>query len=109
MLAKESVDESLSSVGAQGRAKPRFAEMETVTRELLDKARSFYLNFARQEPWNAAIAKEMAMAHSRLGDIYRLLEMHEDACMIQRSYLSVWEARADHPKSLNIAEPCLLP
>jgi tetratricopeptide (TPR) repeat protein len=80
MLAKKAVDESLSSAGAQqSREAPDSPEMEEFRRQLLDKAKIFYLSFARQEPRNDKLAAEMAMAHSRLGDIDRLLQMHEDA------------------------------
>jgi tetratricopeptide (TPR) repeat protein len=80
MLAKKAVDESLSSAGAQqSREAPDSPELEQFRRQLLDKAKTFYLNFARQAPRNEAIVAEMAAAHSRLGDIYRLLEMREDA------------------------------
>jgi tetratricopeptide (TPR) repeat protein len=100
MLAKKAVDESLSSVGAQrSREAPDSPEMEEFRRELLDKARNFYLNFARQEPRNDAIAAEVAMAHSRLGDIYRLLEMHEDAMHEYNEAISQFGRLAqDHPK-----------
>ena len=80
MLAKKAVDESLSSAGAQqSREAPDSPEMEDFRRQLLDKAKVFYLNFASQEPRNETLAAEMAMAHSRLGDIDRLQQMHEDA------------------------------
>ena len=80
MLAKKAVDESLSSAGAQqSREDPDSPELEQFRRQLLDKARTFYLNFARQAPRNESVVAEMAAAHSRLGDIYRLLEMREDA------------------------------
>jgi len=63
MLAKKAVDESLSSVGAQqSREAPDSPEMEEFRRKLLDKAKNFYLNFARQVPRNDAIAAEVAMA-----------------------------------------------
>jgi tetratricopeptide (TPR) repeat protein len=80
MLAKKAVDESLSSAGAQqSREAPDSPEMEEFRRQLLDKAKVFYLNFARQEPRNEKVAAEMAMAHSRLGDIDRLSQLYEDA------------------------------
>jgi tetratricopeptide (TPR) repeat protein len=80
LLAKKAVDESLSSAGAQqSREAPDSPELEEFRRQLLDKAKAFYLNFAQQEPRNEGIVAEMATAHSRLGDIYRLLEIHEDA------------------------------
>jgi hypothetical protein len=80
LLAEQAVDASLSSAGAQqSREAPDSPEMEDFRRQLLDKAKTFYLNFTREEPRDEKLAAEMAMAYSRLGDIDRLLELHEDA------------------------------
>jgi len=79
-LARKAVDESLSSAGAQqSREAPDSPEMEEFRGRLLDKAQIFYLSFARQEPRNENLAAEMAMAHSRLGDIDRLRQVRPDA------------------------------
>ena len=101
MLAKKAVDESLSSVGAQqSREAPDSPEVEEVRRELLDKARSFYLNFAHQAPRNEGIAAEVAMAHSRLGDINRLLELHEGAVQEYNEAISQFGKLAQvHPQN----------
>jgi tetratricopeptide (TPR) repeat protein len=79
-LARNAVDASLSSAGAQqSREAPDTPELEEFRHRLLDKARIFYQNFTDQDPRNEGLAAEMAMAHSRLGDIDRLLQAHEDA------------------------------
>jgi tetratricopeptide (TPR) repeat protein len=79
-IAKRAVDESLSSVGAQqSREAADSPEMDTLRRDLLDKARIFYQQFAKQDPGSDANASNVAMAHMRLGDIYRILEMHQAA------------------------------
>jgi len=79
-IAKKAVDESLSSVGArQSREAAGSPETEELRRELLDKAKSFYQQLSQQEPRNQEMASEVATAHYRLGDIYRVLEMYQDA------------------------------
>jgi tetratricopeptide (TPR) repeat protein len=80
MLAQTAVDESLSSVGAQeSQETPDSPEVEDMRRQLLDKARVFYADFAQQNPSEEGPRAEIAGAHSRLGDIDRLMQMREDA------------------------------
>jgi conflict system STAND superfamily ATPase len=79
-LASDAVDASLSSAGAQqSRETPDSPEMEDFRRQLLDKAKVFYHNFTQQNPVDEHLRSEIAMAHSRLGDIERLLQVNEDA------------------------------
>jgi tetratricopeptide (TPR) repeat protein len=79
-LASDAVDASLSSAGAQqSRETPDSPEMEDFRRQLLDKAKVFYHNFTQQNPVDEHLRSEIAMAHSRLGDIQRLLQVNEDA------------------------------
>jgi len=79
-LAQNAVDEMLSSAGSkQARVAEDVPEMEEFRRELLGKARSFYTIFVSQKPHSEEIRGEMARAHFRLGDIYRLLENSDDA------------------------------
>jgi hypothetical protein len=79
-LASDAVDASLSSAGAQqSRETPDSPEMEDFRRQLLDKAKVFYHNFTQQNPVDEHLRSEIAMAHSRLGDIERLLQTNEDA------------------------------
>ena len=46
---------------------------------MLDKAATFYAAFTREESSNVKLRTEAAWAHSRLGDVNRLLDRHEDA------------------------------
>jgi tetratricopeptide (TPR) repeat protein len=79
-FARQAVEQSLSSVAAQrAREAPDYSEMDSLRRELLDKASKFYEEFAKQNPRNESVAADVAIAHMRLGDIYRLLEASQDA------------------------------
>ncbi len=63
------------------------------------------MNLARQEPRNDAITAEVALAHSRLGDIDRLLEMHEDAVKEYNAAISQFGKLArDQPKRAEYRE-----
>lgn len=99
MLAKKAVDESLSSAGAhQSREAPDSPEMEEFRGQLLDKAKLFYQNFAQQEPRNEKLAAEMAMAHSRLGDIDRLRLLRQDAVNEYNQAIAQFEKLSqEHP------------
>ena len=48
-------------------------ELEEFRRQLLEKARAFYLTFTREKPDSMKVREEMARAHFRLGDIDRIL------------------------------------
>jgi tetratricopeptide (TPR) repeat protein len=80
-LAKKAVDESLSSAGRQqAREAPDPPQLEQFRHELLIKAEQFYSNFlAKQSGNDPDFRAESALVHSKLGDINRLLEKHEDA------------------------------
>jgi len=74
-LARKAVDESLSSAGRQqSRETADLPEMEEFRKELLDKAGNFYALFTKQNSKNEGLRSEAAWAHSRLGDISRLLQ-----------------------------------
>jgi tetratricopeptide (TPR) repeat protein len=78
--ARKAVDQSLSSAGAQqAREAADSPEMDVLRRDLLDKATTFYQQLAKQNPRDDSVASDIAKAHMRLGDIYRLLEMNQDA------------------------------
>src|SRR5215472_3968376 len=81
LLAKKAVDESLSSAGRQqAREAPDPPQLEKFRRELLMKAEDFYSNFlAKQSGNDPEFRVEIALVHSKLGDINRLLEKYEDA------------------------------
>ena len=79
-LAKKAVDESLSSAGReQGREAGDLPQVEQFRKELLDKAEAFYSLFARQNSTNPNLRREEARAHSRLGDINRLMGKDKEA------------------------------
>jgi tetratricopeptide (TPR) repeat protein/energy-coupling factor transporter ATP-binding protein EcfA2 len=73
-MAKEAVDQSLSSAGReQAREGSDLPQMERFRGELLDKAENFYTILAGQNTSNPSFQVDEARAHSRLGDINRLL------------------------------------
>jgi tetratricopeptide (TPR) repeat protein len=79
-LARNAVDESLSSAGReQSREAADLPAMEEFRKELLDKAGGFYALFTKENSKNEGLRSEAAWAHSKLGDISRLLRNHEDA------------------------------
>lgn len=78
--ARKAVDESLSSAGsAQAREASDVPEMEELRKNLLDKAQIFYNNLLQKNGSDLALHIEQAQAHSRLGDIDRLMEKHPEA------------------------------
>jgi tetratricopeptide (TPR) repeat protein len=89
-LAKKAVDESLSSAGReQAREAPDPPQLEKFRHELLIKAEEFYSNFLAKEKRNdPEFRAESALVHSKLGDINRLLENHEDAVAQYRYAIS---------------------
>ena len=85
-LAKRAVDEMLTSAGKQsGRVAAEIPEMEEFRKELLEKASDFYSQFGDQRPDSEEFRKEIALAHFRLGDIYRLLQRTDEAARAYRS------------------------
>jgi tetratricopeptide (TPR) repeat protein len=79
-LAKNAVDQSLSSAGRQqAREGADVPQLEQFRAELLEKAMSFYFTFTQQNPKNEGLGEDAASGHSRLGDINRLLGKREDA------------------------------
>ncbi len=97
--AKKAVDESLSSAGRQqARAAGDVPELEEFRKELLGKAASFYAEFAKQDSHDQGLRREVASAHSRLGDINRLMEKREDAVQEYKEAISRFEGLVkDYP------------
>jgi tetratricopeptide (TPR) repeat protein len=94
-LALQAVDQSLSSAGSQqARESPDPPAMEAFRKELLDKAATFYAAFTHEESNNAKLRAGAATAHSRLGDINRLLERPEDAIREYKQAIGGFEALA---------------
>lgn len=79
-MAEKAVDESLSSAGAQqSKEASESPETEELRRQLLEKAQTFYQGFIDDSPQSERATADMAMAHLRLGDIYRLSLSNQDA------------------------------
>jgi tetratricopeptide (TPR) repeat protein len=71
-LATDAVNEMLLSAGnASGLMAAETPEVQRLRRELLSKAQVFYMRFLEQKPSNETLQHQMAVAHLRLGDIYR--------------------------------------
>ena len=79
-LARRAVDESLSSAGRQEeREGGDLPQVEQLRKELLDKAETFYSLFAGTNSTNPNLRSDEARAHSRLGDINRLMGQDKEA------------------------------
>ena len=69
-LAKDAVDQSLSSAGLDPRsAGADVPQLTEFRRELLEKAKVFYVDFLKQDARDESLRREMAMAHLRVGHI----------------------------------------
>jgi tetratricopeptide (TPR) repeat protein len=68
--------------------------MDALRRDLLDKATTFYQELAKQNPRDDSAAADIAKAHMRLGDIYRLLEINQDAVSEYNQAIAQFEALA---------------
>jgi tetratricopeptide (TPR) repeat protein len=79
-LAKESVDQTLSSAGLDpASAGADVPQMAAFRRELLEKAKTFYVGFLEQDVDSDALRNEIGLAHLRLGHIDRWLEHADEA------------------------------
>ena len=92
-LAKESVDQTLSSAGldpaSAGADVPQMAEFR---RELLEKAKVFYVDFLKQDARDETLRNEMALAHLRLGHIDRWLEKSDEAAREYEQAIGLFES-----------------
>lgn len=79
-LAKDAVDQTLSSAGLNpASAGADVPQMTEFRRELLEKAKVFYVDFLKQDASNELLRHEMALAHLRVGHIDRWLDRGEEA------------------------------
>ena len=69
-LAQRAVDETLTQLGSEDLAD--VPQMEEVRRRILAAALPFYLEFQKRQPSDPEMRMDPALAHRRLGDIYRL-------------------------------------
>jgi len=101
-LAKQAVDQSLSSAGRQqGREAQDSPDIEAFRKELLGKAATFYAAFISYNSGNEELRAEAASAHSRLADIDRLLDKRDDAVKEYKNAIGAFEKLAkDKPKEV---------
>ena len=79
-LAKDAVDQTLSSAGLDPRAAGAdVPQMTEFRKELLEKAKVFYVDFLKQDARNETLRHEMALAHLRVGHINRWLDTADEA------------------------------
>jgi hypothetical protein len=91
--ARKAVDESLSSAGSQqAREASDVPQMDELRKNLLDKAQIFYNNLLQENTSDSALRIEQAQAHSRLGDIDRLMGRHQDAALEYNKSISSFES-----------------
>jgi tetratricopeptide (TPR) repeat protein len=97
--AKEAVDASLMSAGSQqAKEAADLPEIEKLREELLAKAEIFYARIAQQNSRNQGLQFAVAEAHSRLGDINRLLEKPARATQEYNQAIADFESLArDYP------------
>jgi len=101
-LAKDAVDQSLSSAGldpaSAGADVPQMAEFR---RELLEKAKVFYVDFLKQDARDETLRHEMALAHLRVGHINRWLDRADDAAREYEQAIGLFEGlrhQSDKPE-----------
>lgn len=101
-LAKQAVDQSLSSAGRQqGREAQDSPDIDALRKELLGKAATFYTAFIRYNSGTEELRAEAASAHSRLADIDRLLDKRSDAVSEYKNAIAEFERLAkDRPKEV---------
>jgi hypothetical protein len=98
-LAKQAVDQTLlaaerdpAQIGAD------VPEMEEFRKDLLERAKGFYLRFIEQKPGDELLLHDMALAHFRLGQASRLLNTPREATAQYRKAIEEFEGLASaHP------------
>jgi serine/threonine protein kinase len=95
--ALDTADQILSSTGRLESASD--SRMNMFQKDLLKNMIIFYTSIAKQNPTNEEIGKEAASAHSRLGDIDRLLENYGEAGEEYRDAIARFEKlEQDNPE-----------
>ena len=101
-LARQAVAASLSTAGRQqARESADSPAIESFRKELLNKAAAYYAAFSREHSESATLRADEAEAHSRLGDINRLLERPEDAIREYTQAIAAFASlAARHPQEV---------
>jgi tetratricopeptide (TPR) repeat protein len=94
-FAKQAVDETLLAIerdpAMSGADLPL---VMAVRRELLERAKRFYVQFLAQKPTSEELAKELGVTHSRLGDIHRGLDQPDTAIGQYRQAIQLFDSLA---------------
>lgn len=94
-LARDAVDESLSSVDLDpSRLGADVPALEELRRDLLTKAHEFYSAIGAQAPDSEQARHDLALAHLRLGHISRLLRQPDEAARQYTDAIARFEALA---------------
>lgn len=98
-LAKAAVDETLAATDQDpARLGSDVPQLEEFRRELLERAKRFYLEFITQKPNSEEFLNEMALAHLRLGHIHRMLDQRREAISEYRVAIArLGDLARDHP------------
>jgi tetratricopeptide (TPR) repeat protein len=79
-LARNAVEETLSATDRDpARLGADVPQMDEFRRDLLGRAKRFYVEFLKEKPDSEELRNEMASAHLRLGHINRMLEQQQEA------------------------------
>jgi len=99
-LAKDAVDQTLSSAGLDpASAGADVPQMSEFRRQLLEKAKTFYDDFLKQDATSEPLQHEMARAHLRLGHIDRWLEKADEAAREYAQAIALFETLGSHSDS----------
>jgi tetratricopeptide (TPR) repeat protein len=103
-LAKDAVDQSLSSAGLDpASATADVPQMAEFRRELLEKAKVFYVDFLKQDARDETLRHEMAQAHLRVGHINRWLDRAEDAAREYEQAIGLFQSLGNQSDKQGLA------
>jgi tetratricopeptide (TPR) repeat protein len=99
-LANEAVDQTLAVTDRDpARVASEPQETQALRRQLLERAKSFYLEFAKQEPGNEQFLNEVPDAHFKLGQIDRVLAQPQEAAREYEQAIARFEGLSrEHPE-----------
>jgi tetratricopeptide (TPR) repeat protein len=101
-LANEAVDQTLAATDRDpDRVAAEPQETQALRRQLLERAKSFYLEFAKEKPGNEQFLNQVADAHFKLGHIYRVLAEPQEAGGEYQQAIAQFESLSrEHPEKL---------
>ncbi len=102
-LAKKAVDDTLVAADRDPtRMGAEVPQLNEFRRELLDRVKRFYVEFIKQQPNNAQLLNEMALAHLRLGHINRMVDDRPEAAREYEQAIAQFDSlsrsNAGHPE-----------